>query len=149
MSEFTKPYYTKVFLVGIGFNSKFSIFDSYDKNRSLPVQLGGQKLEKNENNKKSSAQFDLKFNINPIHPYIEVALLLNGVKQSAAKLVFRINSYVNINKGEVSSILQQGSSSNSLNGFKVTLEFYISKLDVSYFNNVVGSKIHRFGYTSW
>jgi hypothetical protein len=49
-----------------------------------------------------------------------------------------------INKGGVNSAIQQGGS-NRPKGLKVTLEFYISKLNVSYFNNVVGSSSIEMG----
>lgn len=44
------------------------------------------------------ALFDVDIQMRPIRPFIEAALLINGVKTEAAKFVFEINSLVQIKK---------------------------------------------------
>ncbi len=58
----------------------------------------GTELRIIEQASNKQALFDVDIQMKPIRPFIEAALLINGVKTEAAKFVFEINSLVQIKK---------------------------------------------------
>jgi hypothetical protein len=117
-----RPFFTNLLLDDICLKSQYNILN---KNNNL------QRVEAMN----SYAQHKLQFLMKPIHPYVEIALLVNEIKKSAAKLVFKVETCVYINKIEASS----SSTGIRINtqGLNVSLAFSISKLCISHFSKPI------------
>jgi hypothetical protein len=87
---YTKPFYTMVFLESIGISSQFQILNSSNYKKLQP------QYENGNGKRNRSVHYNLEFQTVPIHPYIEATLLMNGIKQSSFKLVFKIETLIKV-----------------------------------------------------
>lgn len=90
------------------------------------------------NSSNKTALFDIDVKMRPIRPFIEAALLVNGVKTEAAKFLFEINTLAQINK------LELGASSEvvtrDIEDIRVELDVFLSSISITHVGKPVAGK---------
>lgn len=90
------------------------------------------------NNSDKTALFDIDVKMRPIKPFVEAALVVNGVKTEAAKFLFEINTLAQINK------LALGVSSEGitrdLEDIRVELDVLLSRVSITHVGKPVAGK---------
>lgn len=124
--ECTRPLFTNSLLDNICLESRYNFLNKNNKLQQSEAM-------------NSYVQHKLQFLMKPIHLYVEIALLVNEIKKSAIKLVFKIETCVYINKIEVPSTPTNIRINSQ--GLNASVIFSISKLCISHFSKPIDLKI--------
>ena len=114
-----EPYFSSLLLNGISVETQTNLIKNDDK-----------KIKDQEEDKNKNIKFNANFALKPLEPYIELILLIDEVKASSVRLIFVIDTKINIKNAKIYSTNRDGSKID-IESMTIILKLSFSRLVIN------------------
>jgi hypothetical protein len=135
-----EPYFSYFLLDGITIETESNIIEN--RNNGNPNKEIAD--VENDKGKERNVQFNTKFALKPLEPFIKFTLLIDEIPTSSLSLIFIVQTDVNIKNAKLYSKANSGSKSNgSAKGITIEIEKMLIVLNLSFSRFVISHYLNN------